>query len=89
MKYSGDIIIEQPREKVIEKMDNLENLKHWQKGLISTEHISGTPGEVGAKMKLNYKFGKREMTLVETITKRGFPDEFHSTYSTKGMHNLQ
>ena len=89
MKYCVDIIIEQPLDEVIKKMDNLENLKHWQKGLTSTEHISGTPGEVSAKMKLNYKFGKREMTLVETITKRELPDEFHSTYSTKGMFNIQ
>ena len=29
------------------------------------------------------------MELTETITKQNFPDEFHATYDTKGMHNIQ
>ncbi|WP_347922304.1 SRPBCC family protein [Pontimicrobium sp. SW4] len=89
MKYSVNVTIEKPRNEVIKKMDNVDNMRHWQKGLISSEHISGTPGEVGAKMCLNYKMGKRELSLIETITKRNFPKEFHATYSTKGMYNIQ
>ena len=89
MKYSIDITIELPRDEVIKKMDNTDNMKHWQKGLVSTEHISGTPGDIGAKMLLNYKLGKREFNLIETITKNNFPEEFHATYNTKGMHNVQ
>jgi hypothetical protein len=78
-----------PRDEVIKKMDNPDNMKHWQRGLVSYEHISGTPGEIGAKMQLNYKMGKREFNLLETITKSNFPEEFHGTYSAKGMHNVQ
>lgn len=89
MKYAIDVTIKLPRDEVIKKMDNPDNMKHWQKGLVSTEHISGTPGEIGAKMRLNYKMGKREFELIETITKRDFPEEFHGTYSAKGMHNVQ
>ena len=89
MKYTTETIVELPRDEFLKKLDNIDNIKHWQRGLVSAEHISGTPGEVGAKMKLSYKFGKREMDLVETITKRNFPGEFHATYDTKGMHNIQ
>ena len=89
MKYNVDVTIDLPRDQVIKKMDNVDNMKHWQRGLVSAEHISGTPGEVGAKMQLNYKFGKREMQLIETITKRDFPNAFHANYDTKGMHNIQ
>ena len=89
MKYTTEIKIELPREEVIRKLDNVENIKHWQRGLTSVEHISGTPGEFGAKMRLNYQFGKRKMELTETITKSNFPDELHATYNTKGMHNIQ
>lgn len=89
MKYSIEITIEKPQSEVIKKLDNIDNMKHWQKGLVSSEHISGTPGEVGAKMRLNYKMGKRDLTLIETITKRNLPNEFHGTYTTKGMHNIQ
>ena len=89
MKYSVELIVNLPRDEVIEKMDSVDNLKHWQRGLTSAKHLSGTPGHVGAKMELNYKFGKREMQLVETITKSNFPEEFHATYETKGMHSAQ
>ena len=29
------------------------------------------------------------MTLTETITKINFPEEFHATYETKGVRNIQ
>jgi len=89
MKYTSEIIIEKSLEEVAKKMDSIENMKHWQEGLISTEHISGTPGKFGAKMKLKYVFGKRKMELIETITKQDFPNEFHATYTTKGVRNIQ
>lgn len=89
MKYTIEVLIKSPREEVIKKLDNIDNIKHWQRGLVSAEHMSGTPGEVGAKMKLSYKFGKRQMDLIETITKRDFPNEFNATYETKDMHNAQ
>ena len=89
MKYSTEVLINKPREEVVRKMDSIDNLKHWQAGLVKTEHLSGTPGTFGAKMKMTYDFGKRKMELVETITKRNLPEEFHATYNAKGMHNMQ
>lgn len=89
MKYTTEIIINKPLEEVAKKMNSTENMKHWQEGLVSVEHISGSPGKFGAKMQLNYNFGKRKMTLIETITKQNFPEEFHATYSTKGVRNIQ
>ncbi len=89
MIYSTEIIIKKPLKEVIRKMNSTENMKHWQEGLVSAEHISGTPGQFGAKMKLNYDFGKRKMELIETSTKQNFPEEFHATYNTKGMRNIQ
>ena len=89
MKYTTEITIALPRAEVIKKLDNADNIKHWQRGLTGVEHISGTPGEFGAKMQFSYQFGKRKMELTETITKSNFPQEFHATYNTKGMHNIQ
>ena len=89
MQYITEILIKKPLAEVIKKMDSAENMKHWQEGLVSMEHISGTPGEFGAKMRLNYNFGNRKMTLIETITKQDFPNEFHATYQTKGVLNIQ
>lgn len=89
MKYTTSIVIDLPREEMIKKLDNADNMKHWQRGLVSVEHLEGIPGNIGAKMKMKYELGKRKMELTETITKRNFPDEFHATYHTKGVHNIQ
>lgn len=89
MKYVTEITLDLPRKEVIKKLDNADNLKHWQRGLVSVEHLEGIPGAIGAKMKLKYKLGKRKMELVETITKNNFPYEFHANYDAKGVHNIQ
>ncbi|MCA0132349.1 SRPBCC family protein [Winogradskyella alexanderae] len=89
MKYTTEIIINKPINEVVYKMNSSENMLHWQAGLVSAEHLSGTPGKFGAKMKLNYDFGNRKMELIETITKSNFPSEFHATYNTQGIRNIQ
>ena len=89
MKYTTEIIVNIPLEAFIKKLDNPENMKHWQRGLVGYDYISGTPGDIGAKMKLLYKMGKRDMELIETITHKKMPHEFHVNYDTKGMHNIQ
>lgn len=89
MRYTTEILIEMPISEVIRKLNSTENLKHWQEGLVSTAHISGIPNELGAKMKMSYNFGKRKMEIIETVVKQDFPNEFHATYTTKGMRNIQ
>lgn len=89
MKYTSEILIKIPIKDFIDKLDNYDNLKHWQRGLDSIEHLSGDPGTTGAKMRLNYTFGKRKMTLTETIIHADFPRELHLSFDTKGMHNVQ
>ena len=88
MKYTTEIDINQPVNKVVELFDNPDNMKEWMEGLQSFETISGTPGEEGAKAKLKYKMGKREIEMIETITKRNLPDEFTGTYEAKGVFNI-
>lgn len=87
MKYTSEIEINLPRERVIELFDNQDNMTKWQSGLISFEHVEGEVGQEGAKSNLKYKMGKREIEMVETITKRNLPDEFFGTYETKGVWN--
>ena len=89
MTYESEILVDVPLEEFIHKMDNVENMKHWQRGLKSAEHLSGVPGELGSKMKLHYDFGNRKMDLIETVTKRNLPDEFHATYKAPGIQSIQ
>lgn len=89
MKFSKQIIINLPREEVFKKMEDPANFKHWQKGFISYKHLSGKPGEEGARAKLKYKIGKREITMIETIMQRMIPRKLHVSYEAKGVFNVQ
>lgn len=89
MKYTTEITIDLPRSEFVEKFDDAENMKHWQRGLKSFKYLSGKPGAEGSKMELQYLMGKRELVLIETIIKSNLPYEFHATYDAKGVHNIQ
>ncbi len=88
MKFTTEIAVNVPRERFIELFDNPDNMKHWQPGLVSFEHLSGTPGQPGAKSLLKYVAGSREVEMIETIVARNLPDEFSATYDVKGIHNI-
>jgi len=80
MKFTCSVDIDLPRSKVIELFDNPENMGNWQDGFISFEHKSGKAGEVGAQSIVTYEIRGRKMELLETITSRKLPEEFHGTY---------
>ena len=88
MEYSNEIMSNLPRERVLELFDSTENLYKWQDGLESFEHISGEPGQVGAKSKMVYNMNGGEVEMIETITSRNLPDEFSGTYEAKGVYNV-
>ena len=85
--YTLAIDIALPRERVIELFDDPDNLFKWQPGLQSFEHLSGEPGQPGARSKLVYLNGKHRIELIETITVRNLPDEFSGSYEWSGGGN--
>ena len=87
MKYTREVVIDLPRDRVIELFDNPDNLPKWQEGLQSFEHVSGEPGQPGAKSRLVYDHRGRHIEMIETITERNLPDEFSGTYETEGVWN--
>ncbi len=87
MKYQVQTTIDLPRERVIELFDNSDNLFKWQAGLKNFEHVSGQPGQPGAKSRLLYDMGGRKVEMIETIEKRDLPDEFTGTYEASGVWN--
>ncbi len=87
VKYTNEVTINLPLKKVLDLFDSEENMFKWQPELVSFEHVSGEKGEVGSKSNLSYKMGKREVEMVETITKKNLPEEFNFTYEAKGVWN--
>ncbi len=88
--YTVEIEIDLPRDKVIELFDNPDNMFRWQTGMQSFEHLSGEPGQPGAKSKIVFLNGKHRIELIETVTERNLPHEFNGTYEWDGgMNTLQ
>ena len=88
MKYTVDIEINLPRSRVVELFDSTENRYKWQQGLQSIDAIEGETGEEGSKSKLVFKMGKRNMEMVEVITKKTPPEIYNATYEAKGVFNV-
>ena len=70
MKYQLEIEIQKPRDAVLELFDDPSNMKKWQPSLLEYRHLSGEQGQPGAKSEQVHKLGKRDVTMIETITKR-------------------
>ena len=51
MKYTTELTIKLPRNRVIELFDSTENLYEWQEGLLSFELLEGEAGQEGAVSK--------------------------------------
>ena len=43
MLYTTKILVKVPLDVFVSKMNHLENMKHWQRGLKLLEHLSGNP----------------------------------------------
>jgi uncharacterized membrane protein len=87
MKYITEVEIDLPRDRVIELFDDLDNYANWQESLVSMERIDGEAGQVGATTRLDHKMGKREVSMVETVTRRELPGRYTATYEAKGVWN--
>ncbi|WP_460218743.1 SRPBCC family protein [Psychroserpens sp. MEBiC05023] len=83
MKFSCEININAPLQKVVDIYKNPNNLKHFQDGFISKEVISGQEGTKGAISKIIYE----KLELKETILVSNLPEEFKGLYEHKHMIN--
>ena len=88
MKYTETVDIHKPRDEVIAIFENPDLVGAWQKGFRGMEVVEGEPGKAGSKTSLHYDFGKREMTLVETVKENALPERFVAVYEAQGVYNL-
>lgn len=87
MQYKLEIEIKADRDKVVALMDDPANMPHWQRGFVAMEHLSGELGQEGSKSKLTYQLGKRNIEMIETITRRDLPAHFDAIYETGNVWN--
>lgn len=87
LKITGHIDINQNRDVVTSIFANPKYLKEYQDTFLRKEHLSGEEGKENAVSHMYYQFGKKEILLVETITKNELPDRFEAYYHHKHMDN--
>ena len=87
MKFEGSIDINKPRSEVARLFADPQYLGEYQDGFVRKELVRGTQGEDGAVSRMYYKYGKRDMELVETITANRLPDSFEASYHHVHMDN--
>jgi hypothetical protein len=89
MKFDFIIELNAPRNQVWRAFDLPANLFKWQQGLVSFDHVSGTPGQVGSVSEMRYREGGHDVKLVETVTTRREPEQMAGTYdSSHGRTSL-
>ncbi|HEU5179389.1 MAG TPA: SRPBCC family protein [Candidatus Polarisedimenticolia bacterium] len=83
MKYTFELEIDRPRQRVVELFDNPDNLMKWMPDLIRFEPVSGVPGQVDAQSRLTFRTPAGELEMLETVTARNLPHELSGVYETK------
>jgi len=87
MKYSCEIIIDKPLDRVIELFDNPDNLDKWIEGIVSMESLEGKQGELNSRTKMKFNMNNREMEMVETVLEKDLPKMVKYAYNAKGVYN--
>ena len=89
MRYELELVIDAPRDQVVELFLDSNNLKHWQPSLVRFEMITDGPFRgVGAQSKQLHRMGTREVEMIATITAENHPDEFAATFEADDVWNL-
>ena len=72
---------------LLEKFKDPEGVKHWMEGLQRIEHLSGTPGEVGAKSDFYFLHKNKEMKISETVLEQYLPNQIKFGYQSPMGYN--
>ena len=87
MKYTLSNTISKPLVEVVEKFKDPEGVKHWMEGLQKIKHLSGTPGEVGAKSDFYFLHKNKEMKISETVLEQNLPNQIKFAYQSPMGYN--
>lgn len=87
MKYTVSNTINSSLEKVHQKFIEPDGALNWMEGLQRIEHLSGTPGEVGAKSDFYSVYKNKEMKISETILEQNLPHQIKFGYESPMGYN--
>jgi hypothetical protein len=80
MRATYSVTITRPLSEVWHAFDDTDFQRRWQITLQSIEHVSGSPGQVGAVSRRTYREAGRDIVIVETVTRRTEREEYASSF---------
>jgi uncharacterized protein YndB with AHSA1/START domain len=87
MKSASEVVINLPRERVLELIMDPLNFPKWQPGVKTFQLLSGQQGHPGAKAKVVIESHGLKLEMTETIVERRLPDLYALRYEGKGVKN--
>lgn len=87
MHYSQEVVINAPRDKVVELFTDPTQFAGWQPDLECYELVSGEQAQTGAVAELTTRAGSRVTGMTETIELSDLPDTLVVIYETHGVWN--
>ena len=87
MNFTAQIVIDRPRERVVELIRNPETLAQWQPGWQYGPLLAGKLDQVGAQRRVLVELNGFRLDMIETIVASNPPDLFTSVYTARGVQN--
>ena len=87
MRYTLSNSINAPLEEVSAKFLDPDGLMIWMEGIGRVEHISGKPGEVGAKSYIYTTHKGKQIKITETVLESNMPNQIKFGYHSKLGYN--
>jgi hypothetical protein len=87
MKYTQEVVIDAPRDKVVRLFTDPEHFSEWQPEIVCYELVSGEQAQTGAKAELTTRAFNSVTGMTETVERNALPDELDVIYETHGVWN--
>jgi uncharacterized protein YndB with AHSA1/START domain len=87
MRYTLEVTIDAPRERVVALFTDPTHFADWQPALECYELVSGEQAQTGAVAELTTRAGNRVTGMTETVESNALPDSMSVIYETHGVWN--
>jgi uncharacterized protein YndB with AHSA1/START domain len=88
VKFTSEVIVDRPRERVLELFTTPGNVPKWQPGVRESRLLSGQLGYPGARARVVIETHGLKLEMIETIVERRLPDVYTVRYDGRGFKNL-
>ena len=87
MNFTAQVVIERPRDRVLELIRNPAYIGAWQPGWQYGPLLAGEPDRVGARRSVLIQMQGIRLEMIEILVAFNPPELFSSLYTARGVTN--